>query len=321
MRLPFNPIAEAAGASTPRWSASADTIPPAHSAIASGGRPAIPARPFPDVSRRSVLATMAAALAPAAGAAVVLPKVVGTAAAVLVPTETATPALAPTGLGAESLELLALGVELEAKLEAYRVAAERLAEARATAAALWPAAPATIVSVAGNRHTNPSRNRYPGCMEEEVDFEGRQWPDIGTGGGKGSPLPRFIAVSGALAMLLDDVRAEPEAFEEGFEHELIARIAEAETYEDARAEAIEASGIEEAKAEAEACAEDLRALADDVEEHPPRTLAGVLIHARTLTACAEAERDGLGLSSPVKAATILGRGLAEAVLRVAGMKG
>ncbi|MDR3401936.1 MAG: hypothetical protein P4L99_05490 [Chthoniobacter sp.] len=263
---------------------------------------------------------MAAALAPAAGTVALVPQVVATAATVLGPTAPAVLVLLPTAPIAESPDLIALGAELEVRIAAYRAAAEHLAEARATAARLWPEPPVAIVFLAGNRHACPSKDRYPGCFEEEADFEGREWPNIGAGGGQSSPLPRFIAVSGALAMLLDDARAEPEGFEDGFEEELVARIAEAEQYEEACWNAVEVSGIEEAKANAEACVEGLYDLANHVAEHPPRTLAGVLIHARALAGYADVEKSGVALSAPVRAATILGRGLAEAVLRVAGVK-
>lgn len=320
MRMPAIRVTESAGAPLPNRPQSADTIPPAHGAPAPGGGPAVSARPFPDMmSRRSVLATMAAALAPAAGTVALAPKVVATAATVLGPAAPTVVPL-PTAPVAESPELLALGADLEVKLAGYHAAAERLAAARATAARLWPEPPAAIVFVAGNRHACPSKDRYPGCFEEEADFEGREWPNIGAGGGQGSRLPRFIAVSGALALLQDDVRAEPEAFDDGFEQELVARIAEAEQYEEACWNAVEVSGIEEAKANAEACVEDLYNLANHVAEHPPRTLAGVLIHARALAGYADVEKSGIALSAPVRAATILGRGLAEAVLRVARVK-
>lgn len=283
-----------------------------HGAPAGEREAALPAR-SPGFTRRSIVATLAAAFAPAAGMAVVMPKVAETAAAVLAPQLPA--ALPPVQAGpiAESPELLALGAELEEKLDAYRAAAARLDEARAAAAALWPEPSAGIVAVASER-----AGRYQGCYEEEIDVEGNQWPAIGAGGGKGATLPRFIAVSGALTMLLDDVRGNTGAWPEGFERDLVDRIAEAEKYEDACSDAAEISDIEQAKQFAEARADDLRDLAHQVRKYPPCTIAGVMVHARALAAYADTERDGF-TRAPSEAASILGRALAEAVLRVAGI--
>lgn len=250
-----------------------------------------------------------AALAPAAGTAVVMPKVVETAAAVLAPQ---VPEAMPVAI-AESPELLALGAELKEKLDAYRAAAGRLAEARATAAALWPEPAAGIVAVGSER-----TGRFAGCYEEEIDVEGNQWPAIGAGGGKGAPLPRFIAVSGALGLLLDDVHADPGAWPDAFQRDLVDRIAEAEKYEDACSDAAEISGIELAKQLAETRADDLRDLAHQMRKYPPCTVAGVMVHARALAAYADTEHDGFA-RAPTEAASILGRGLADAVLRVAGI--
>jgi hypothetical protein len=235
-----------------------------------------------------------AAIAPAAGGAMAVPM----APAIAAPTE--------------SPELLALGAELEAKLVAYRAAAARLAEARATAASLWPEAPAGIVVNGSMR-----RGRYPDCYEEEIDFEGARWPNIAAGFGRGATLPRFIAVSGALMALLDEVRADPESWEDGFEQELVERIGEADRYEDACFAAIEGSDIETRKNEAEACADALFDLAHRLRKHPPRTQAGILIHAHALAGYANVQKDGF-LKAPAQASAILGRGLADAVLRVAG---
>lgn len=262
-----------------------------------------------------MVATLAAAFAPAVGMAVVTPKVAETAAAVLASDLPAAVPLVQAGPIAESPELLALGAELEAKLQAYRAAAARLADARATAAALWPEPAAGIIAVGSER-----AGRFAGCYEEEIDVEGNEWPEIHAGDGKGSTLPRFIAVSGALTMLLDDVRANTGAWPVEFEQDLVDRIAEAEKYEDGCSDAAEISDIEQVKQIAEARADDLRHLAYEVQKHSPRTVAGVMIHARALVGYADIERDGFA-SAPCEAASIfgLGRGLAAAVLRVAGI--
>lgn len=130
----------------------------------------------------------------------------------------------------------------------------------------------------------------------------------------------LIAVSGALGLLLDDVRTDPGEWQPGFEQDLVDRIAEAEKYEDACSDAAEISGVEQAKELAEARADDLRHLAYEVQKHSPRTVAGVMIHARAIVGYADIERDGFA-SAPCEAASIfgLGRGLADAVLRVAGI--
>lgn len=290
---------------------SAGTSSPAHRALAGEREAALPAR-SPLFTRRSIVATLAAAFAPAAGMAVLTPKVAETSAAVLASDLPVVP-LVQAGPIAESPKLLALGAELEEKLDDYRAAAARLADARATAAALWPEPAAGIVAVASER-----AGRYQGCYEEEIDVEGNQWPAIGAGGGKGATLPRFIAVSGALTMLLDDVRANTGAWPVGFERDLVDRIAEAEKYECACSDAAEISDIEQVKQLAEARADDLRDLAHQVRKHPPRTIAGVMVQARALAAYADTEHDGFA-RAPSEAASILGRGLADAVLRVAGI--
>lgn len=247
--------------------------------------------------------------------AVVLPKVAETAAPVLAPQlPTAVPPV-QAGPIAESPELLALGAELEVKLQAYRTAAQGLAQARATAAALWPEPAAGILTVGSER-----AGRFAGCYEEEIDVEGNQWPAIGAGRGKGATLPRFIAVSGALAMLLDNVRANTGAWPAGFDRDLVDRIAEAEKYEDACSDAAEISGIEQAKQLTEIRADDLRDFTHQVRKYPPRTIAGVMVHARALAVYADTEHDGFA-RAPSEAASILGRGLADAVLRVAGVAG
>lgn len=313
MRTPSKRDTESAGSAFPTGLRSAVPVPASHPAPAArrGGA-------SPPLSRRSMVATLVAALVPAAGTAVALPKAMETAAAVLPPpAASAGPAIGAAA--SESRELLALGVELDAKLQAYRAAAARLAEARAVATHLWPDAPASIVAAAGNRHIKASPGRYPGCYEEETDFEGNQWPDIVCGAGRGAPLPRYIAVSGALEALRDDVRADPEDWELGFERELTDRIEVADRYEEACFEAVEVSDIEARKAEAEACADDLLDLAHEVRKHPPRTIVGVMIHARALAGYANAEQDGF-LKAPGQAAVILGRGLADAVLRIGGLE-
>jgi hypothetical protein len=76
----------------------------------------------------------------------------------------------PAPSAAESAELLALGAELDIRIEAYRAAAARLAEVRAVAARLWPAVPAELV-VGFDR---ADRDLYADCYARETDFEGNR---------------------------------------------------------------------------------------------------------------------------------------------------
>jgi hypothetical protein len=257
--------------------------------------------PAPTFSRRSIVAAMMAALAPAADAAVALPTV----------TKRTTPA-ASSMAAAETPELLALGAELDGKIEAYRLSAARLAKARAVATELWPAVPADLVVVG-----RADRDFYACCYEREIDFEGEEvWPEPYQVDGKWfGHFPRKILQSGSLRQVLSEVHTEPWDFEAGVEGRLIQQIDAAEAYEEACYHAIETSGIEQAKRDAERCADDLCTIAWRLRDHPPQTAAGVLIHARALAACADAERDGFS-KAPGEATTILGRSLADTVLRI-----
>jgi hypothetical protein len=100
--------------------------------------------------------------------------------------------------------------------------------------------------------------------------------------------------------------------------ELIERVASAERYEAARDHAMEFSGIAEAKEAAQDRAQDLHSIMFDIRKHVPRTIVGVLVLARAVAAFEEAQKDtysgghrGGGL--------VLGRELADAVLRIAGV--
>ncbi|WP_319798823.1 hypothetical protein [Nitrobacter sp.] len=241
---------------------------------------------------------MMAALAPEAGATVALPTAIKTSAAL--PPATEIP------------ELLALSAELDGRLEAYRLSAARLAKARAVATELWPAVPAELV-VTGRA----DRDFYECCYEREIDVEGNEvWPEPYQVDGKWfGHFPREILQSGSLRQVLSELHAEPEGFEAGVEVRLIQQIDAAEAYEEARYHAIETSGIEEAKQDAERCAGDLCTIARRLCDHPPQTAAGVLTHARALAAYVDAQRDGFA-KAPGEAVTILGRSLADTVLRI-----
>lgn len=110
-----------------------------------------------------MVATLVAAFAPAAGTAVVMPRVAETAAAVLAPELSAVPAVVLPP--AEDPELLALGAEIGPRLDAYRAAAAALVEARTVAEKLWPAVPEEIVVTTKRR-----RGFFGGCFEHEQDL-------------------------------------------------------------------------------------------------------------------------------------------------------
>lgn len=302
--------AESAGELFLRPTFDVGDAPSTNSGPAAARRPAISDRSSPTFSRRSVVATMIAAFAPAAATAVALPTIVKSAAAIAAPT-----APTPTMPAAvESPELLTLGAELELKLQAYRAAAAQLTQARALAQDLWPSVPPELVVI-----ERVDREFYFGCYEPETDLEGNEvWPEPYEVNGRSfSYPPREILRCGCLELFLADVRAEPDGLEAWVENRLIDRIAIADRYEAACDHAREASDIEQAKREAERTADDLCDIAWSVRDHLPRTIAGVMIHARALAGYADAEHDGF-MKAPGQAATILGRGLADAVLRVAG---
>jgi hypothetical protein len=284
--------------------------PATHPAPADARRPAVLSRPMPTFSRPSVVATMLAAFAPAASTAVALPVVVKTAAAIAAPAA-ASPLPVPV---AESPELLALGAEVDAAIKAYRTAADRLAEARSTAASLWPAVPDELV-VQGKA----GYSRFRGCYVREVDAEGREvWPPtVIKNGERFGHFPRNVLRAEAIRDLLEDVQFQPD------KGDLTNRLRLAEQREADSAHATEVSGVMEAKEAVEVAADALLYLAYDVRKHPPASLAGILIHARVLAAYSEAAvLAGNGVpeddehTKGSQAGMILGRGLADAVLRV-----
>lgn len=68
-----------------------------------------------------------------------------------------------------------------------------------------------------------------------------------------------------------------------------------------------------------AAARALCYLALKVWESKPKTIAGLMVHAQALAAYSEPEGRAGGVAGPGQAGVILGRGLADAVLRVAGV--
>jgi hypothetical protein len=303
-------ISESAGAHVAAGHQTAAAAPAAHPARGAERDGPI----LPGFSRRSVVATLLAACAPAIGTAAALPKAIETAVA-LAPT-------APAVATAENPELLALGAEVDAELQVYRTAAARLAKARATATNLWPAVSEELV-VQGKA----ASSRFRGCYGRELDAEGRQvWPPTFIKDGcEVGHFPRNLLQAEALQDLLDDVRAEPEGWDHWVEGDLAKRLELAERYEAACMRATETSGVMKAKKVVVLSADRLRDLAYEVRKHPATSLAGIFIHARVLTAYSEAavlagngqpEDDEHTKGS--QAGMILGRGLADALLRVAG---
>lgn len=301
--------AESAGKLFPPPYRDAGAVAPAHQAPAGECEAALPAW-SPVFTRRSMVATLVAALTPAVGTAVALPEVVETAAAVLTPEPAAAVPVPPA---AENSELLALGAEVGPKLDAYRAAAAGLVEARATALDLWPAVPADIVLT-----TSRQRGFFGGCYDLERDLDGEvAWPDqvMVEGTLRLVRSPTQILQAEPLRALLEDLRADPENDPE-LDADLAALLDIADGYEAAcgRARAVLAEASDR-------CADAARALCDlawKVRECPPKTIAGVMVHARVLAAYSEAEGRAGGVAGAGHAGVILGRGLADAVLRVAG---
>ncbi|MBB4428392.1 hypothetical protein GGD66_006979 [Bradyrhizobium sp. CIR48] len=97
-----------------------------------------------------------------------------------------------------------------------------------------------------------------------------------------------------LRTWLEEVRSEPDIWEEWLPDEIVDRLAAAERFEAACAQAIEAPGIVLAKQTAQDRAQDLHEIMFDIREHWPRTVAGVLIMARALMAYEEAQIDAYG---------------------------
>ena len=125
--------------------------------------------------------------------------------------------------------MLALGIELEARLQAYRAAAEHLAEARATAAAVWPTVPAEIVV---DRQDRDTRHLFADCYEPETDCEGEEvWPEPHRADGRLFGLPPRDVLRSTALLQFADVRAEPDDWEDDLADDLAGRIRAAERYE------------------------------------------------------------------------------------------
>jgi hypothetical protein len=249
---------------------------------------------------------MPAVFAPA-GTAVALPKIVGTAVPASAPGLLTVPVLTAQ----EGSELLALGAEVDAKLEAYRAAADALAAARATAKELWPPVPVELIVP----FERVASDFYVGCYERETDFEGNEvWPEPYRQDGEWFGLPPSqVLQSHSLEDFLADVRSDPDCYEDRVTAALETRIDAAKRYEAARAGAIETSGIVEAKQGAEALA--LHSLLFEVRKHAPRSITGVLIMASAVMAFEEAQKESQS-GGERAGRLILGRELADAIVRI-----
>ncbi len=166
--------------------------------------------------------------------------------------------------------------------------------------------------------TRGDREFYAACYERETDVEGNEvWPEPYQVDGRWfGHFPREILQSGSLRQVLSEISMPSLTISNpGLESLLIEQIDAAEAYEPACDNAIETSGIEHAKRDAERAAHALCAIARRLHEHPPRTVVGMIIYARAMAGWAEAEHEGSGKAQGEEV-TILGRSLADAVLRV-----
>jgi hypothetical protein len=223
MTPPQRRPAESAGELFLRPALDAGIAQPIDAGPAAARRPAVPDQFTPTFSRRSIVATLAAAFAPSVGTAVALPVIIKAANAIA-PAVAAPLAAVPA---AESPELLALGAELDTKLDDYRAAAASLEEARAVAAKLWPAAvPAKLIVM-----EQVDRDRFSDCFEEAADCEGKRVyrPVVGMDGKTyHDAIPLYVLRSERLRTFLTDVRDEPDCWEDWVRDDLIERINVAE---------------------------------------------------------------------------------------------
>jgi hypothetical protein len=208
---------------------------------------------------------------------------------------------------AENPDLLALGEQMDSVLAAFHTAAARKAEARALAEKLCPPVPDEIVEndpVVSSSYT-----------AQEVDVEGDVVfpPNVVRDGREYARPPRRIINSElAKRAVKQGNMYAPKRTKAG--RAFWEKIAIAEHYEAARAAAIEAAGLREATEAHYWAALDVEKLAYKIRDAEPVTTRGVLIHAQALLAFAEV--DGISSSYPGKAALMLGRRLAELMVKV-----
>jgi hypothetical protein len=181
-------------------------------------------------------------------------------------------------LDQEDPAIIALGERIEPLLAAYRNAAEDRLKARANAEAACPAVPQELVC-----YGPPT-----GYAVNECDVEGNEIEEIGVSQ-YGFPLgPRQIlsserareAIAGNRLYFSRRTRRGKQ---------IAKQIEIAERYEAERVAAIERSGLLAAIDDLIEAAFELEDLAYEASAIEPRTMAGVLIQARALSAYAEAE--------------------------------
>jgi hypothetical protein len=178
----------------------------------------------------------------------------------------------------EDPAIIALGERIDPLLATYRGAAADRLKARANAEANCPAVPDELVS------------DWMGRGVGECDVEGKEiLHDVfSMDGKKCARLPRRILSSEetkaaiARGTLICNRRTK-------FGKKLVRLIETAEKYETERAAAIERSGLDDAMTRQFEAAYEIEKLAFEAFEIAPRTMAGALIQARALNACAETE--------------------------------
>jgi hypothetical protein len=205
----------------------------------------------------------------------------------------------------EDPEIVALGERIDPLLVAYRNAAEDRLKACACAEATCPAVPEELVC------NGPS---WASCTTSEIDVEGREilHDAFYADGTKYGQRPRQILNSeetkAAIARgnLHCDRRTK-------FGKKVVRLIETAERYETEREAAIERSGLNDAMTRQFDAASGIEKLAFEAFEIEPRTLAGALIQARALNACAETE---LLIYYRSRSAQLFGNALAQSLTRL-----
>jgi hypothetical protein len=206
----------------------------------------------------------------------------------------------------EDPAIIALGERIEPLLAAYRNAAEDRIKARAVAEANCPAVPEELVS---------KGHAFAGYTASECDVEGNEiLHDVfSMDGTKYRRVPRQILNS-------EETKA---AIARGNLHcdrrtksgkEVVRLIEAAEKYEAERESAIERSGLDDARERQYLAGIEVQTLAFGAFEIEPRTMAGVLVQARALDACAETEIE-LGYYRG-RSAQLLGIALAQSITRL-----
>ena len=253
----------------------------------------------PQLPRRAFLGRVAAALA------------IGSAANVgVIVARSAPAAIVPP---AEVPALITLGEQIDPLLAAYRATLAHHTAARAAAEAQSPSLPDDLVRKADDRFT------LAGCSEREQDVEGKDvWPPnyVGDDGKTYARAPRQILKAD---LLREAITRQGISRRSKHGKRVKALIEIAERYEAGRTAAIKRSGVLDAADELRWAATDIDMLAWKIREFAPATVDGVMIHARALAAHAESELHGSGFTG--RAGLTLGRQLADAVLRVGGLRG